>query len=30
MRIPIPALTEERRADLKKIMGGLAEKAKYQ
>jgi len=28
MRIPIPALTEERRADLKKIMGGLAEKAK--
>ena len=28
MRIPIPSLTEERRADLKKIMGGLAEKAK--
>ena len=28
MRIPIPALTEERRAELKKIMGGLAEKAK--
>ena len=28
MRIPIPSLTEERRAELKKIMGGLAEKAK--
>ena len=28
MRIPIPSLTEERRVDLKKIMGGLAEKAK--
>ena len=28
MRIPIPSLTEERRGDLKKIMGGLAEKAK--
>ena len=28
MRIPIPTLTEERRVDLKKIMGGLAEKAK--
>ena len=28
MRIPIPTLTEERRAELKKIMGGLAEKAK--
>ena len=28
MRIPIPSLTEERRADLKKIMGGLSEKAK--
>tara|TARA_B100000029_G_scaffold251338_1_gene248348 strand:+ start:220 stop:780 length:561 start_codon:yes stop_codon:yes gene_type:complete len=28
MRIPIPALTEERRVELKKIMGGLAEKAK--
>ena len=28
MRIPIPSLTEERRADLKKIMGELAEKAK--
>ena len=28
MRIPIPSLTEERRSDLKKIMGGLAEKAK--
>ena len=28
MRIPIPSLTEERRTDLKKIMGGLAEKAK--
>ena len=28
MRIPIPTLTEERRIELKKIMGGLAEKAK--
>ena len=28
MRIPIPSLTEERRAELKKIMGGLSEKAK--
>ena len=28
MRIPIPSLTEERRSDLKKIMSGLAEKAK--
>ncbi len=28
MRIPVPSLTEERRAELKKIMGGLAEKAK--
>ena len=28
MRIPVPTLTEERRAELKKIMGGLAEKAK--
>ena len=28
IRIPIPSLTEERRAELKKIMGGLAEKAK--
>ena len=28
MRIPIPTLTEERRVELKKIMGGLAEKAK--
>ena len=28
IRIPIPALTEERRIELKKIMGGLAEKAK--
>ena len=28
MRIPIPSLNEERRAELKKIMGGLAEKAK--
>ena len=28
MRIPIPALNEERRKELKKIMGGLAEKAK--
>ena len=28
MRIPIPSLTEERRSELKKIMGSLAEKAK--
>ena len=28
MRIPIPALNEERRNELKKIMGGLGEKAK--
>ena len=28
MRIPIPNLNEERRAELKKIMGVLAEKAK--
>ena len=28
MRIPIPSLTEERRVELKKIMGGLSEKAK--
>tara|TARA_B100000029_G_scaffold424985_1_gene433140 strand:- start:1571 stop:2131 length:561 start_codon:yes stop_codon:yes gene_type:complete len=28
MRLPIPALNEERRNELKKIMGGLAEKAK--
>ena len=28
MRIPIPSLTEERRVELKKIMGTLAEKAK--
>ena len=28
MRIPIPSLNEERRNDLKKIMGSLAEKAK--
>ncbi len=28
IRIPIPALTEERRVELKKLMGGLAEKAK--
>ena len=28
MRIPIPSLNEERRAELKKIMGGLSEKAK--
>ena len=28
MRIPVPSLTEERRVELKKIMGGLAEKAK--
>ena len=28
LRIPIPSLTEERRVELKKIMKGLAEKAK--
>ncbi len=28
IRIPIPSLTEERRVELKKIMGNLAEKAK--
>ena len=28
MRIPIPNLNEERRTELKKIMGGLGEKAK--
>ena len=28
MRIPIPSLNEERRMELKKVMGGLAEKAK--
>ena len=28
MRIPIPALNEERRNEIKKLMGGLAEKAK--
>ena len=28
MRIPVPALNEERRNELKKIMGGLGEKAK--
>ena len=28
MRIPIPSLNEERRNELKKIMGSLAEKAK--
>ena len=28
MRIPIPSLNEERRSELKKIMGGLAEKSK--
>ena len=28
IRIPIPSLNEERRNELKKIMGGLAEKAK--
>jgi len=28
MRIPIPSLTEERRTEIKKLMGGLAEKAK--
>jgi len=28
MRIPIPSLNEERRIELKKIMGSLSEKAK--
>ena len=28
MRIPIPSLNQERRLELKKIMGGLAEKGK--
>ena len=28
LRLPIPSLNEERRMELKKIMGGLAEKAK--
>ena len=28
LRIPIPNLNEERRTELKKVMGGLAEKAK--
>ena len=28
MRIPIPSLNEERRTELKKIMGSLSEKAK--
>ena len=28
MRIPIPSLNEERREELKKMMGSLAEKAK--
>ena len=28
LRIPIPSLNEERRAELKKMLGGLAEKAK--
>ena len=28
MRIPIPSLNEERRSELKKLMGGLAEKGK--
>ena len=28
MRIPIPSLNEERRTELKKMLGGLAEKAK--
>ena len=28
MRIPIPSLNEERRAELKKVMGSLSEKAK--
>ena len=28
LRIPIPSLNEERRTELKKIMGGLAEKSR--
>ena len=28
LRIPVPSLNEERRVELKKIMGSLAEKAK--
>ena len=28
MRIPIPSLNEERRTEIKKVMGGLSEKAK--
>ena len=28
MRIPVPSLNEERRIELKKVMGGLAEKSK--
>ena len=28
LRIPIPSINEERRSELKKIMGGLAEKSK--
>ena len=28
MRIPVPSLNEERRTELKKLMGGLAEKSK--
>ena len=28
MRIPVPSLNEERRTELKKVMGGLAEKSK--
>ena len=28
MRIPIPSLNEERRTELKKVMGGLGEQAK--
>ena len=28
LRIPVPALTEERRSEIKKVIGGLAEKAK--
>ena len=28
MRIPVPSLNEERRLELKKLIGGLAEKAK--
>ena len=28
MRIPVPSLNEERRTELKKVMGGLAEKSR--